>query len=81
MSLAVRVNNGVVTKDSVGEGEAAQYEALKRSVLAKEEQRKQEERDRQHDLGLPAETSEVSKKGSIRKRLLAFMCLGVNDSR
>jgi hypothetical protein len=81
MPLAVTVNDGVVTKASVAEGEAAQYEALRRSVLASEENKKREERERRVSQGLAPVDDTNPKKQNLGKRILAYMCLGVTNKR
>jgi len=81
MPLAVTVNDGVVTKDRLAEGEAAQYEALRRSVLASEENKKREEQERRVSLGLPPADDTNPKKRNLGKRILAYMCLGVTNNR
>ncbi|KAJ9626661.1 uncharacterized protein PV06_00074 [Exophiala oligosperma] len=82
MPLALTVNNGVVAKDRIAEGEAAQYEALKRSVLASQEKKKQEEREARASQGLPLdEENSASEKNNTLKRILAFMCLGTTGKK
>ncbi|KAL6242672.1 hypothetical protein RBB50_010318 [Rhinocladiella similis] len=81
MPLAVTVNEGVVTKDRIAEGEADQYEALRRSVLASEDKKKQEERERRASQGLPLDDDSTSKKPNLGKRILAFMCLGSTGNK
>jgi len=58
----LRVADGVVAKDRIGEAEAAQFEALKRGVLAEQARKEQEERERRVSQGLSAELSPEEKK-------------------
>ncbi len=58
----LRVADGIVAKDRIGEAEAAQYERLKRTVLAAEARKEQDERERRVSQGLPAELSPEEKK-------------------
>ncbi|OAP56260.1 hypothetical protein AYL99_09439 [Fonsecaea erecta] len=67
MATFITVGNGVVAKDGVAEGEAAQYAALKRQVLEGEARKKQEERERRVSLGLPPELTREEKKEAKRK--------------
>lgn len=67
MPLAFRSVDGAVAKNSLAEGEAAQYEALKRAVHESEERKKEEERQRRLDLGLPAELTEEERREEARK--------------
>jgi hypothetical protein len=79
MPLALRVNDGVVTKDRIAEGEAAQFEALKKAVLASEEQKRQEERERRTSQGLDldgTDPGELQTKGSTLQRILGKLCFG-----
>ena len=61
------VADGIVAKDSIAESEAAQYEALKRGVLAGQQRKAQEERERRVSLGLPAELTAEEKKAAKRE--------------
>ncbi|KIW34896.1 uncharacterized protein PV07_01639 [Cladophialophora immunda] len=67
MATFLSVGNGVVAKDGVAEGEAAQYQALKRRVLEEQERKRQEERERRVSLGLPPEMTREEKKEQKRK--------------
>ena len=68
MPMALRVNDGVVTKNRVDEGEAAQYRALEKAVRAEEARKKEVERERRVSWGLPAEEEKVGfLKGWWRK--------------
>ena len=68
MPLALQVADGVVTKDRLAEGEAANFEALKRAVLAEETRKKQEEHERRISQGLPAELTKEEKKEAKRQQ-------------
>ncbi|EXJ59519.1 uncharacterized protein A1O5_12144 [Cladophialophora psammophila CBS 110553] len=68
MPTHLSVADGAVAKDGLAEGEAAQYEALKRSVLAEQERQRQAERERRVNLGLPPEMTREEKKEARREK-------------
>lgn len=63
----LRVANGIVAKDGIAEAEAANFEALKRGVLAEKARKDQEERERRVSQGLPAELTPEEKKEAMRR--------------
>jgi len=63
----LRVADGIVAKNRIDEAEAAQFEALKRSVLAEQARKEQDERERRVSQGLPAELSAEEKKEQKRQ--------------
>ncbi|KIW70356.1 hypothetical protein PV04_02631 [Phialophora macrospora] len=63
----LRVAGGVAAKDGVAESEAAQFEALKRGVLAEKARKEQEERERRISQGLPAELTAEEKRERKRQ--------------
>lgn len=62
MPAFLRVADGILAKDRIGEAEAAQDEDIKRSVLGEQDRKEQEERERRVSQGLPAELSPEEKK-------------------
>lgn len=58
----LRVADGVVAKNRIDEAETAQFDALKKAVLAGQAKRVEEEQERRLSQGLPAELSPEEKK-------------------
>jgi hypothetical protein len=63
----LRVADGQVTKNRIDEAESAQYEALKKSVLASQAQKEQEQRERRISQGLPPGLSPEEKREAKRQ--------------
>ena len=64
MSTALQSVGGVYVNNKVDHGEADNFEALKKAVLAEEARKKEDERERRRSLGLPAE-DEKRKEGVL----------------